>query len=320
MQTQNIKEYELVRDEMLTVKDCITKYIGFVLGGAGAAVFLLVRGGDKFQLSSFEISLMSLSFSIIINFVMLILIYKFKSHNRMAGYCKLLSHEKFDSKINKMDRHFIVWELLVDKLRFSYEKTELVDKYLDEMNKIDNPSVEKVNLNIMIRGYIGEKKGIFTKGVKIIWSSLKHGKSEARSWAFPPLVSAMFLALSTGFFLLGIIIWIPVSMGEIKLIFLQFIFLIPLSIVAIGVHFYFWWRFIQKLFLLMEGSLTVNAYFLKFIPVRAHFLIMSGITPRYLHIGKLLEDLIQQTQSKKDSTASVAPPPSSRDTGGPQLT
>ena len=33
MQSENVKEYELVRAEMITVKDCITKYIGFVLAG-----------------------------------------------------------------------------------------------------------------------------------------------------------------------------------------------------------------------------------------------------------------------------------------------
>jgi len=37
MQSENVKEYELIRDEMSTVKDCITRHIGFVLGGSGVA-------------------------------------------------------------------------------------------------------------------------------------------------------------------------------------------------------------------------------------------------------------------------------------------
>ena len=95
MQRENIKEYELVRHEMLTVKDCITKYISFVLGGVGATVVLLARSGDRSHFSSLEISIMSFSLCIIIDFIMLVLIYKFKSHNRFAGYCKLLTHESF---------------------------------------------------------------------------------------------------------------------------------------------------------------------------------------------------------------------------------
>lgn len=42
MITENVKEYELIRQKMITLKECITKYIGFILGGTGLAVYGMV--------------------------------------------------------------------------------------------------------------------------------------------------------------------------------------------------------------------------------------------------------------------------------------
>lgn len=87
MQPENVREYEMVRQEMSSVKDCITKYIGFVLGGSGAAIFLIARMGHNtgekvLIMNDYETCLICYAITTIINFVLLILFYKFHSHNR----------------------------------------------------------------------------------------------------------------------------------------------------------------------------------------------------------------------------------------------
>lgn len=37
MQKQNIREYELARKELFDIRNCITTYVGFVIGGSGVA-------------------------------------------------------------------------------------------------------------------------------------------------------------------------------------------------------------------------------------------------------------------------------------------
>ncbi len=43
MQNENEKEFELIRKEMISVKDCITKYLGYIFAGSGAAIYGLAR-------------------------------------------------------------------------------------------------------------------------------------------------------------------------------------------------------------------------------------------------------------------------------------
>lgn len=66
MQAENIAEYQILREEMGTVKDCITKYIGYVLGGAGAAIYGMASMGT-IPLNDMEIVITSLSLSAILN-------------------------------------------------------------------------------------------------------------------------------------------------------------------------------------------------------------------------------------------------------------
>lgn len=42
-QMQREKELELLRKEMINLKDCITKYLGYVFAGSGAAVYGIGR-------------------------------------------------------------------------------------------------------------------------------------------------------------------------------------------------------------------------------------------------------------------------------------
>ncbi len=272
MQSENVEEYKLVRAEMITVKDCITKYIGFVLGGSSAAVYGIALMGKN---SDNQLLMMPVCFaiSIIIHFVLLVLFYKFHSHNRFAGYCKLLNHERYNPPLPQSTKEFsfFAWEVSVDKLRYWDTHQELLNEKKDI--KITNMDIEK--LKSFLKQMHENRRENFVKGFGILWSAIL-GKGEFRSWAFPPLVVAMFFILSFGFFITGCIFFIKlipsISIANLIIILLAFG----------GAQGWLWYRYLGKLHALMEGSTTIDAFFWKFMPVRASFLNSHDITPEYL--------------------------------------
>ena len=205
MQAENIAEYQILREEMGTVKDCITKYIGYVLGGAGAAIYGMASMSTV-PLNDMEIVITSLSLSAILNFILLILYYKFYSHNRFAGYCKLLNHERYE--IQKEGTSFLSWEMALERLRFS----DISPKSLLELVKnIEVKELEKPSLTHLLSKHTGRNPASdnakFKKGCKILVQAIL-GKIETRSWGFPPIVVALFCILSCSFFIIGhIIFW-----------------------------------------------------------------------------------------------------------------
>ncbi|MEW6657671.1 MAG: hypothetical protein AB1424_03325 [Thermodesulfobacteriota bacterium] len=296
MQSENVKEYEMVREEMSSVKDCITKYIGFVLGGSGAAVFLIARMGqnlnkENLQIYDFESGFVCLSLSIIINFVLLILFYKFHSHNRFAGYCKLLNHERH--KIVRRSRHIprrwpfqptgdssiFAWEVAVGMLR----DQDIKKKLLDVNITIANIDIEK--LRECLEGIYGqvenyEKIKILKRGLVILGSAI-FGNIKTKSWAFPPLITAMLCVLSFGFFIIGDYYLIKYLRLNYPKDFLGFFALFLIFAVSVS-QLVLWYFLAKRLQYLMEGGETVESFFWKFMPIRAAFLNKDNIIPEYL--------------------------------------
>lgn len=278
MQSENVKEYELVREEMITVKDCITKYIGFVLGGSGAGVYGIVtmgkNTGNHPSMSNFEMVVVCFAISIIIHFVLLVIFYKFHSHNRFAGYCKLLNHERYEPPQSMKGTSFFAWEVLVDRLR----RPELLDKI--QGIKISNMDISKLNkLKEVLKRWNETSSENFVNGFRILMSAILW-KGEFKSWAFPPLVVGMFSILSFGFFVTGNIFSIKLILGNPSSLIL--LFGIIILIVLFSAQAGMWYRYIGKLYALMEGNTTIEAFFWKFIPIRASFLNEHEIIPEYL--------------------------------------
>lgn len=311
MQHENVKEYELVRNEMITVKECITKYVGFVLGGAGAAVFLISRIGQSstpsIPMSSFESAIVCFAISTIINFVLLILYYKFYSHNRFAGYCKLLNHERYcykekneNNKDNEdTDEHkvegssMLSWEVSVDTLRYldthenlpeEIRKLENLPEEIRKFKIIEN-DITIVRLNQIIDNIRAIPREIFGKGFGILINAIL-GKTIFRSWAFPPLIVAMFFIISWGFFITGCIFFNKVITDRINTETIWYMVILFLLFIIIQMRL--WYQFIGKLYMLMEGSATVEAFFWRFIPIRASLLNSQDISPKYIESNPAL--------------------------------
>jgi hypothetical protein len=313
MRPENIKEYELLRNEMVTVKECITKYLGYVLGGSGLSVYgmvTLVQG----NLKPFFIALMSFAFAIIMSFVLLILFYKFSSHNRFAGYCKLLNHEDYnppDSQHNtgqqgnpthpNSQMSAFSWEIALERLRAS----DMNPATLTELVKcLRLGGVDPNQLTYLLGLYSGrhpqKDHGKFLKGLWILLKAL-FGKIQTRSWGFPPIVTSVFAIICGGFFLAGMIAIISTfSLDETALgihLWLRIIVYIMGFVTTLSL-FWLWYRFIGKLYCLMEGTSTVDGFFWRFLPIRAAFLNQLGIDPTYVFASDQLADEVANLRSQ----------------------
>ena len=281
MQAQNIREYELVRAEMTSVKDCMTNYIGFVLGGSGVALFGVISLGT-FTTNLLGLSYVSLFISILISLVLMILFYKFNSHNRFAGYCKLLNHERFDEGQILDDVEYVSWELCLERLRQADIDKDLIFKIIDIQGfRVNELNVQ--DLQWIIRQFGGNNprvdRGKCWKGMGKLFMAF-WGRARTNSWAFPPFVASIFFVLCIGYLILGLysvyryIVQSGVHGQE------SWILLAISSAIVIG-QAILWIKFCGRLHVLLEGSTTVSGFFWRFLPIRAAFLNKYNIIPKY---------------------------------------
>lgn len=300
MQHENITEYKLIRKEMLNLKDCITNYIGFVLGGSGAAVFVLFSISGP-SASVFGKAYTALVISTIISLVLMILIYKFNSHNRFAAYCKLLNHERYELPVDFNSNELLLsWEITVERLRYS----DINDQWLINLAKkgIEAKELDEKKLVKLLEKYTGKKADVDNKKLrKGVWLLPKTilGRAVSKSWGFPPFVVAIFFLLCFGFFIVGLyetyeVIRLNSIEGTDQIIlglFAIFILIIQTSL---------WWRYFGKLHTLMKGSATVSGFFIRYLPIRIRFLNSYGIIPRFYYVNERLDEIIGELDSPGD--------------------
>lgn len=113
MQAQNVDEYTLIRAELNGLKDCITHYVQMALGGAGVliAAYAALQDGDL----GLQRGIASAGAAFVVTLILDVVFYKFHSHNRYAGYCKLLARESYPWPDDREQIH--MWEECVGALR-----------------------------------------------------------------------------------------------------------------------------------------------------------------------------------------------------------
>jgi len=277
MQKQNIREYELTRTELLQLKDCITTYMGYMLGGSGAILLCLPAIGRNGGANYFATVPLGVSF--VISLVMFILFYKFISHNRLAGFCKLLNHEKYcmaDSGVSICEVDDILsWEICIDRLRASDSDESLL--YDD---KLTYKGVDKEALFMAIKNF--KSKNILNKSLPNGFSLVRcflNKKYRTQSWAFPIHVTVVFLSLCSFFLFTGVAFSIICFATDHSLWSLSYIFL---SVISCIVQYKIWDVYLEKLYDVMEGCHTIDSFCLYFIPIRIRYLKEIGnIIPAY---------------------------------------
>jgi hypothetical protein len=268
IQSDIAKDYELVRQEMTNLKDCITNYMGFVLGGAAVTIYGLIYEGLA-KGHFMEVAYMSLIVSVILSFILLILFYKFHSHNRYAGYCKLLNSELIPQNQKNC---WISWELCVDRVRQSeYNKQELNDLLKGVNLIIDNKTGSDAQNYI---SDITEKINSRTKYYLHLRRNLK-----TKSWRFPPLVTIIILTLSSIFLIIEAYSLYQLGFSNYVSYRLKILWF-SAGIVSI-IQITLWMHSFSKLHALLTGPDTIDSYFWRFLPYRAKFLNELGIIPKY---------------------------------------
>src|SRR5947207_3774565 len=126
MQQQNVAEYKLIREDMGRIRTCTTSYMGFVILGSGSAFWYL--GSKAFEKQTdFSTGVIAMLISILSTLILFLLSYKFTSHNRYAGYSKLLTHERYDTEA-LIGKNFFCWEICVDIVRaWAFDTPKLME-------------------------------------------------------------------------------------------------------------------------------------------------------------------------------------------------
>ncbi len=263
MLRQNLKEYDFLRKEVDALRNCITTYMGFVIGGSGAA-FLGISIMEKTVNSSFNPAFILFVLSLMVTLVLYILYYKFNSHNRHIGYCKLLNQENITfSTIQKVDQ-FLSWEICMDVLR-EHQKDEVSRKKM--INSLPNGGIIPNAKNRIFLSY--EKENIFYRigsGFVMLLKAV-FAQAGGRSWNFPSYVVAVFFMIeilftSSGIYHLytrgGITIYNPLTLSMAVILFIQMVY---------------WWYFLKRLYDLNKGTRTIEAYCWQFLPIRYNYII-----------------------------------------------
>lgn len=281
MNSHNQIEYEMIRKEMTNLKDCITTYIGFVIGGSGV-VFLTIATANKIMskediVASYDTHALALFlFSLIINLVLAILFYKFNSHNRYAGYCKLLNQEEvfFQNNNNNKEEspyHIVAWESCMDALRDTDLENNFVKGLIEEIEiePFDNETIRDCFLSLS-----GPTPSIDRDkekgGYKVLIEALR-GQIKTRSWQFPMFVTIIFLVLNLIFFVGGFY-YLTTYFSTYPGNSFRTTFVFASSVMILCCNSLMWKGFLGKLHNLMIGSSTVESFCWKFLPIRHRYI------------------------------------------------
>lgn len=301
MQVQNINEYNALRKENESIKKCITDYLGYLFLGIGAVISAwggLVVVSDQYKVK-LSVGYSAMAISLVITFMFLILVYKFISHNRNAGYCVLLSEEVWvkEPKINNKhsDDDIVAWELCINILRaldLNKQNTppiELTDReeYLNEHVEIVDTPQERVTLWVCL--------GFFFRTLFRV--------HRATSWGFPVTITRIFFTFVFLCAFLGVfLLWssanwtfsIDVNDTQQVVTFGYLVIIIIIQIVT-------WSKVVRRFHSVMVGEDSVLEYTNRFRDIRKHVLKERyDIKAKYILSG-LIKDATKATDGDLQS-------------------
>lgn len=317
MEIENVKEYEYIRSETELIRSCITTYMGHVIGGSGAAMFGLAALRLFSPENRVAVGFVSFATSVIVTLVLAILFYKFNSHNRYAAYSLVLADETYEKKPAQYPSHdasHVAWELCMERIR-------MADRRPDSFRDLANIALTSrsqdgdaaVQYKWMLDQYL-PRDGRPPVDANKFWFGVKHlvlalfGKTKTISWAFPPPVVAVFFVLTAIYFSIGAYSTITYGVDNWdKLRILDatdtpFFMLVAVAVTVFLVQNTIWRILSGKLFTIMSGSATVNAFAVRFAVARSIYLYGLGVVPKYLSI----ESLLREERSRMEAIAAIA--------------
>lgn len=280
MQASNRAEYELLRQEMQSIRDCVTNYMGFVLAGGGAAQvvapFLASNPANR-TLVAFG----SMGIACIIALVLIVLLYKFNSHNRYAGYCKLLAQEQYRLRGRREDS-LHAWEVCIDRLR-EYSSTRR-DKArgvpVAHIGGLSEAAIAQKRRDYLGPAPAADRRAL-RGGIRVLFTTFVLYRSAA-SWAFPVFVVGVFLVLTVLFLAtsVGYAYSVIVELPHWYQSDLPWVLLLMLAFLLLA-----WIRGICVLHRVMEGTSSVMAFCWRFAFIRSAFLPDAYGAKNYRLVG-----------------------------------
>jgi hypothetical protein len=314
MIAQNLKEYELIRQDMSSLKTRLSSHLSILLGGSGIAFY---------SISSISSSSPSIYLSIIFAFVASLIaaffylaLYKYNSYNRFAGYCKLLNEEiqitflqrNVQKEIKEIDTiskyNFIFWELCMAKYANYKDIVSFDESMWTQQLQYEGISMKNIKTQFYyLNGHDAPADNhSFLRGLKLIYR-FAFNKESAKSWKYPIYTAYTYLILIIFYFLNAInkmiahidILKEPISekinydneFGSRGLLFYYFIFSFLAFIIIVVII-----KAFTELTKLMEGSKTPSAYCWKFLQHRIAFLNELGFKPKYIMSEEVLTDRV----------------------------
>lgn len=275
MQPDNVEEYKGLRSELQSLKDCITTYVGFVVGGAATAFWGLGGRMADDESQRLALAFVAIILAIVATLVLRLLTYKFTSHNRYAGYCKLLTHERYSglSQGGERKRDLFCWEICVDRLRDLDTNESLATALIAECDKPAMQMKSVSRLAEQLRRVLGphppsDEKSI-RKGFTVMISA---SRDDPGSWRFPLHVARVFGAINAVFVAFAMYLAGLLHFRGLPAILSRHVFMYVAFSVVVLVLLILWIGFFDNLHRLMAGSETVEAFCWKFVPIRRRFL------------------------------------------------
>ncbi len=283
MEPQNVDEYKGLRHEITTLKSCITTYIGFVFLVVSTAFWQLAKE-IPFRPKP-TMAVVALVLGLGLKLVLFLLLYKFNSHNRYCGYCKLLEQEIFDGKSNsKCPEAVFIWEVCLDRLRFSdFNPLGLLPE-ISHYKKGFQPQED--TLKKMAKLYSGPAPEVDRLRSRKWWRLLVRSGTEQRgTWQFPLYVAEIFAAIDIGLCGLAAALLLPRPAASVVQVFREHPVHISLPILfcllLLWLLLFSWHKLMSDLYRQMSGSQTVDAFCWKFVPIRYRILDDLGLAAGY---------------------------------------
>jgi hypothetical protein len=261
MQKQNFQEYVALRREIDSIKKCVTDYMGFLILGIGAAFSVWgtigAKSSDNYNVI-LPLGYSSLAISLVVVFMLLILIYKFISHNRYVGYCILLTQEIWDEECKtKHDiDSLMLWELCVNQLRV---KEVIGSAKILEEHVAFNQQYKIIDTE--------PSPSTISTGLWFLFKALFRFQKSA-SWGFPLTIVRIFVVVVWSCVVFGIYALYPtICMGTFgwhneSTLALGFLGIVVISQILL------WLNIATKIHSIMMGSSTVTSFAERFRPVR----------------------------------------------------
>lgn len=262
-------EYRLMYEHLASIRECVTNFTGYVLGGSGVLVTILgVIANPAIA------GLVAIIGSILVTMIALVILYKCNSHNRISGYLKVIEHERIDRA--NAPKNLMLWEVCIGRLHHYSRKRGTWAQIGESLNHLSDVSgVNHAEMYRVIQYLLRQNSPIdYRRKLKGGWIVLRAmgGSVSTESWVYPAYIAAIHLVL----------VFLLVAGGGFLLFTSQDLapqysnLLLPGFLLVASVQAICWFLYAGKLHDLIDGSSSVDSFFWRFLTIRNHVLKELG--------------------------------------------